>query len=221
VKIPDLFNVDGYGVVVTGGASGIGLGYAEALAANGARVTILDVDAQQMEKEIKRLRAAGLDVRGQAVDVTDHKALDGAVDGAVREYGRLDVMFANAGIDPGVGFLGRIGKASHPGGRSRKLLGRALEPGNRNQHERRVRDNSRGREAHEAEKIRPHHCYDIPGRNADRARDRRRLHDCQSRDKKLDAKRRHGACRIQHYRERDRPGLYRHQHRRRPCAQSR
>jgi NAD(P)-dependent dehydrogenase (short-subunit alcohol dehydrogenase family) len=114
VKIPDLFNVDGYGVVVTGGASGIGLGYAEALAANGARVTILDVDAQQMEKEIKRLRAAGLDVRGQAVDVTDHKALDGAVDGAVREYGRLDVMFANAGIDPGVGFVGDWAGSERP-----------------------------------------------------------------------------------------------------------
>ena len=36
MKISDLFKVDGYGVVVTGGASGIGLGYAEALASNGA-----------------------------------------------------------------------------------------------------------------------------------------------------------------------------------------
>ena len=44
MKIADLFNVNGYGVVVTGGASGIGLGYAEALASNGARVTILDID---------------------------------------------------------------------------------------------------------------------------------------------------------------------------------
>ncbi|MEJ2110821.1 MAG: hypothetical protein P8Z37_13115 [Acidobacteriota bacterium] len=34
VKIDDLFNVNGYGVVITGGASGIGLGYAEALASN-------------------------------------------------------------------------------------------------------------------------------------------------------------------------------------------
>jgi len=106
VKIADLFNVKGYGVVVTGGASGIGLGYAEAMATNGARVTILDVHAQRVENETGRLRGAGLDVRGEVVDVTDHKALDAAIDGAARLYGRLDVVFANAGIDPGVGFIG-------------------------------------------------------------------------------------------------------------------
>jgi NAD(P)-dependent dehydrogenase (short-subunit alcohol dehydrogenase family) len=106
VKISDLFKVEDYGVVVTGGASGIGLGYAEALASNGARVTILDVHAGRIEDELKRLRGAGLDVRGEVIDVTDHKALDAAVDEAARVYGRLDVMFANAGIDPGVGFVG-------------------------------------------------------------------------------------------------------------------
>ncbi len=106
VKIADLFDVKGYGVVVTGGASGIGLGYAEALGANGARVTILDVHAQRIADETKRLRDAGIDIRGEIVDVTDHPALDAAIDNAARVYGRLDVVFANAGIDPGVGFVG-------------------------------------------------------------------------------------------------------------------
>jgi NAD(P)-dependent dehydrogenase (short-subunit alcohol dehydrogenase family) len=105
-KISELFNVSGYGAVVTGGASGIGLGFTEALAANGARVTMLDVNSQRIETETRRLRGAGLDVRGTAVDVTDHKALDAAVDEAAREYGRLDVVCANAGIDSGVGFVG-------------------------------------------------------------------------------------------------------------------
>lgn len=106
VKILDLFSVEGYGVVVTGGASGIGLGYAEALAGNGARVTLLDVDAGRLEEETARLQAGGLDVRSEVVDVTDHPALDAAVDRAAGIYGRLDVVFANAGIDPGVGFVG-------------------------------------------------------------------------------------------------------------------
>src|SRR5512139_520195 len=106
VKISDIFKVEGYGVVVTGGASGIGLGYAEALGANGARVTILDVHAQRVAEETQRLCAAGLDVRGAVVDVSDHRALDAAIDEASRVYGRLDVVFANAGIDPGVGFVG-------------------------------------------------------------------------------------------------------------------
>jgi NAD(P)-dependent dehydrogenase (short-subunit alcohol dehydrogenase family) len=114
VKISDLFSVESYGVVVTGGASGIGLGYAEVLASNGARVTILDVDAQRVEMEIQRLRGSGLDVRGRIVDVTDHKALDAAIDEAVGEYGKLDVMFANAGIDPGVGFVGDWAGSERP-----------------------------------------------------------------------------------------------------------
>jgi NAD(P)-dependent dehydrogenase (short-subunit alcohol dehydrogenase family) len=105
-KISELFNVAGYGAVVTGGASGIGLALTEALAGNGARVTMLDVHPQRIESETKRLRGAGLDVRGKVLDVTDHEALDAAIDEAAREYGRVDVVCANAGIDSGVGFVG-------------------------------------------------------------------------------------------------------------------
>jgi NAD(P)-dependent dehydrogenase (short-subunit alcohol dehydrogenase family) len=113
-KILDLFNVKDYAVVVTGGASGIGLGYAEALASNGARVTILDIHPQRIEDETKRLQSEGFDVRGQIVDVTDHKGLNLAMDEAARIYGRLDVVFANAGIDPGVGFVGAWAGSDRP-----------------------------------------------------------------------------------------------------------
>jgi NAD(P)-dependent dehydrogenase (short-subunit alcohol dehydrogenase family) len=106
MKAADLFKVEGYATVVTGGASGIGLGYVEALAENGARVTMLDVNAERVADETQRLCQLGLDVRGEVVDVVDHAALDRAVDRAVQHYGRLDVMFANAGVDPGTGFVG-------------------------------------------------------------------------------------------------------------------
>lgn len=106
MNIADIFKVDGYGVVVTGGASGLGLGFTEVLAENGARVTMLDVNAQRIANETKRLQNAGLEVAGQVVDVTDHAALDRAIDQAAETYGRLDVVFANAGIDPGPGFVG-------------------------------------------------------------------------------------------------------------------
>ena len=122
MKIADLFRVESYGVVVTGGASGIGLGYAEALAANGARVTLVDVHAPRVKSETERLQGAGLDVRGQAVDVTDHKALDAILDEAARVYGRLDVVFANAGIDPGAGFIG-----GWPGSERPRVLEGAFE----------------------------------------------------------------------------------------------
>ena len=106
IKLEELFSVEGQGVVVTGGASGIGLAYAEALAANGARVTLLDLDPARIETQVARLAAADLDVRGAVADVTDHDGLDAAIAEAAELYGRLDTVFANAGIDSGAGYLG-------------------------------------------------------------------------------------------------------------------
>lgn len=105
-KLEELFSVEGLGVVVTGGASGIGLGFAEALAANGARVTLLDLDPARIDTQVARLGAQGFDVRGAEADVTDHGAVDAAIAEAAGIYGRLDAVFANAGIDSGVGYLG-------------------------------------------------------------------------------------------------------------------
>ena len=105
MKIADLFSVKGYGVVVTGGASGLGLGFAEALLENGASATLLDIDAGRIAKETARLKDKGYDVRGEVVDVTDHPALDRAFDAAAKAHGKIDVCFANAGIDSGIGYL--------------------------------------------------------------------------------------------------------------------
>jgi NAD(P)-dependent dehydrogenase (short-subunit alcohol dehydrogenase family) len=119
LKISELFSVSGHGVIVTGGASGLGLGYVEAMAENGARVTMLDVDPGRIESETERLRSLGLAVRGEVVDVRDHAALDRAFDAALAAHGRLDVVFANAGIDSGPGFVGSwtgTGRARNPEG---------------------------------------------------------------------------------------------------------
>lgn len=105
MNVSSRFDVTGHGVVVTGGASGLGLAYGEVLAAHGGRVTLIDVDEAALAAEVARLQGDGLDVRGVVADVTDHAALDRAVDGAAGTYGRLDVAFANAGIDSGVGFV--------------------------------------------------------------------------------------------------------------------
>ena len=108
------FDVAGYGVIVTGGASGLGLAYGEVLASHGARVTLIDIDPDGVAREVARLHGDGLDVRGAVADVTDHAALDHAIDEAAEEYGRLDVAFANAGIDPGVGFVGAWAGGQRP-----------------------------------------------------------------------------------------------------------
>ena len=114
MNVSSRFDVSGFGVIVTGGASGLGLAYGEVLAAHGARVTLIDVDGDAVEAEASRLRDEGLDVRGTVADVTDHAQLDQAIDDAAELYGRLDVAFANAGIDPGVGFAGAWAGGQRP-----------------------------------------------------------------------------------------------------------
>ncbi|MFL5864823.1 MAG: SDR family NAD(P)-dependent oxidoreductase [Solirubrobacteraceae bacterium] len=108
------FDVSTFGVIVTGGASGLGLAYGEALAAHGARVTLIDVDVGALQRHVSRLAGNGLDVRGAVADVTDHATLDRTIDEAAGLYGRLDVAFANAGIDPGVGFVGAWAGTGRP-----------------------------------------------------------------------------------------------------------
>jgi NAD(P)-dependent dehydrogenase (short-subunit alcohol dehydrogenase family) len=114
VNVSARFDVAGYGVIVTGGASGLGLAYGEVLAAHGARVTLIDVDGDGVATRASQLRGQGLDVRAAVADVTDHLGLDRAIDEAAEAYGRLDVAFANAGIDPGVGFVGAWAGGDRP-----------------------------------------------------------------------------------------------------------
>jgi NAD(P)-dependent dehydrogenase (short-subunit alcohol dehydrogenase family) len=93
--------------LVTGGASGIGAGTVRRLAADGARVVIADVQGSAAEAVAKEL---GSDVaRWAAVDVTREEDVRAAVDLAVQDFGRLDVVFANAGI---LGATGSILNAS-------------------------------------------------------------------------------------------------------------
>src|SRR5690348_17950928 len=105
MKTSELFDVAGLATIVTGAASGIGYAYADAMADNGARVVLLDIDRAGLDQAVAKLKAKGGDVRGAVADVTDRSALRATIDRAAGELGRLDVLFANAGIDAGPGFL--------------------------------------------------------------------------------------------------------------------
>ena len=115
MKTIELFDVAGLVTIVTGGASGIGYAYAEAMADNGASVTLLDIDDAGLSAAVAKLRAKGGKVRSVVVDVTDRAALRTAIDDTAREFNRLDVLFANAGIDWGPGFLSMTGERSADG----------------------------------------------------------------------------------------------------------
>lgn len=82
---------------VTGGASGIGLGIADALAARGLRVTIADVNGDALSEV---LAARGDSFRGVQLDVRDRGAWQRAKRDAVAAFGAVDVLINNAGIAP-------------------------------------------------------------------------------------------------------------------------
>ena len=97
-----LFDVAGLSVVVTGAASGIGRAMAEVMAANGARVLLADVNPPALDEVAQRLLAAGAEVETRIVDISDAEAVEGLFEAAVSRFGRVDVTFANAGINRGL-----------------------------------------------------------------------------------------------------------------------
>jgi NAD(P)-dependent dehydrogenase (short-subunit alcohol dehydrogenase family) len=107
--LQEMFDVRGKSVIVTGGASGIGRAYAEVMADNGARVCIFDVDAKGLDAVVAEIGAGGAEVWGQALDVADRTGMAEAFDAVAERHGRVDVVFANAGIDAGPGFLSTEG----------------------------------------------------------------------------------------------------------------
>ena len=105
MKLEELYRVADLVTVVTGGASGMGLAMAETMAENGANVTLFDLDGEAAERAAALLRGRGYAVSAARVDVTDAAALEQAFAAVVARTGRLDVLFANAGISGGPGFL--------------------------------------------------------------------------------------------------------------------
>ncbi|MBS1838715.1 MAG: SDR family NAD(P)-dependent oxidoreductase, partial [Actinobacteria bacterium] len=85
-------------VLVTGAASGIGRATAERLAAEGAALTLSDVNAEGLAETTATCRAAGSDVLSVVADVSDEAAVAELVHSAVQQHGRLDVAVNVAGI---------------------------------------------------------------------------------------------------------------------------
>lgn len=86
--------LDGKVAIVTGGSSGIGKACAEGFAKEGAIVVIADVNVEDGQKV-----ADDLDGLFVETDVSDAEQVEALVKKAVDEYGKLDIMFNNAGID--------------------------------------------------------------------------------------------------------------------------
>jgi NAD(P)-dependent dehydrogenase (short-subunit alcohol dehydrogenase family) len=81
--------------IITGAASGIGLATAKRLAGEGARVVIADLKADKAEAAAKEI---GGDAWGAACDVSNEAQVVATVDGAIKRFGKLDVVVNNAGL---------------------------------------------------------------------------------------------------------------------------
>jgi len=90
--------LDGRSAFITGGAQGIGLACAEALAEAGARVTIADRDEAMLEHARAHLDKRGFQVTASSLDVTDSAAVQAAADAMAAREGRIDILVNNAGI---------------------------------------------------------------------------------------------------------------------------
>lgn len=84
---------DGKSAVVTGAGSGIGVALCKALAKAGAHVVCTDIDGDAAARTAELIGGIG-----RQLDVTDAAAVQQVVDSVVDAYGRLDLLFNNAGI---------------------------------------------------------------------------------------------------------------------------
>lgn len=95
---PHPFSLEGQVAAVTGGSQGIGLGIAEALGAAGARLLLVNRRKEKGEEAAAALAARGITALPVPGDVSRRADAEAAVDRALREWGRLDVLVNNAAV---------------------------------------------------------------------------------------------------------------------------
>jgi meso-butanediol dehydrogenase/(S,S)-butanediol dehydrogenase/diacetyl reductase len=91
--------------IVTGGAQGLGEGIVRRLAADGAKVAIADLNGAKAEALAEELRQVGREAIGVKVDVANRSEVQAMVQTVVGAFGRIDVLFNNAGFNKPVPFF--------------------------------------------------------------------------------------------------------------------
>jgi NAD(P)-dependent dehydrogenase (short-subunit alcohol dehydrogenase family) len=92
-------DLSGKVALITGGGSGIGLGAAHVLARAGARIALLGHTPKNVEEATRELRDGGHEALAVVADISEPADMDRAVAEVLQKWGRLDIVFANAGIN--------------------------------------------------------------------------------------------------------------------------
>lgn len=87
--------------VITGGASGVGRCIGEALAREGAKIVLADIEKPALDKAVKAITDSGSEAIGVVTDVSRQEALQALADRAFDEFGAVHLVFANAGVGAG------------------------------------------------------------------------------------------------------------------------
>jgi meso-butanediol dehydrogenase / (S,S)-butanediol dehydrogenase / diacetyl reductase len=97
--------VEGRVVIVTGGAGGIGAAACHAIAREGGKVVVGDLDADRAQAVAEAVNADGGEATFAGVDVTDRVSVRRMIETAVDSFGELNVIFNNAGMNRPRGFM--------------------------------------------------------------------------------------------------------------------
>jgi NAD(P)-dependent dehydrogenase (short-subunit alcohol dehydrogenase family) len=95
-----LFDLTGKVAVITGGNSGIGLGFARGIAKQGGSVVIWGRNAEKNAAAKTELQALGARVVTAQVDVASEQQIIAGYEAVIKEFGRVDCVVANAGLPP-------------------------------------------------------------------------------------------------------------------------
>ena len=94
--------VENKSVIVTGAGSGIGAASAELFATHGAKVIVADINMDNADKVVQRIKDSGGEAVAVKVNVTKYEEVENMVNQTINHFGKLDVIVNNAGIGPKV-----------------------------------------------------------------------------------------------------------------------
>ena len=97
-NVLSLFRLDGKVAVITGGTRGIGWDASKAMAEAGANVALIYTSYPNPQERVNEIKSLGVECRAYKSDISDPGAISSTLDKIVSDFGKIDIVIANAGI---------------------------------------------------------------------------------------------------------------------------